>query len=125
MNLEILRKDMQMLEKGINMSNQAKREKATAKETDESELRRLKRLKNIKGFLRKHRDIPSFRICPKNFLRSQQNKTHLVNTGGKQSLVWTLELRLLGQSLTISGVEEQRTLKSIVNFDFLVKQDFD
>jgi hypothetical protein len=61
MNIDILRKDMNMLDRGINISNRAKRDNIEAKVQAQgssrtvNEMKQLKKQKNLRHFLRKKR----------------------------------------------------------------------
>jgi hypothetical protein len=89
MNIEILRRDMALIEKGIGFSNTLKRDNIQAERVNHSksvsELRDQKKRKNLRQFLRKKRQL-TFINAPANMRRVELNRTRL-QTGGKTPFV--------------------------------------
>ena len=79
MNVEILRRDMALLEKGIGYSNNLKKDNIQAERGHSksvSELKEHKKRKNLRQFLRKKRQL-TFINAPSNMRRVELNRTRL------------------------------------------------
>lgn len=84
MSLETLKGDMKMIERGINLSNNAKKENCLARVGASLSLgikpvdaKAAKKMKNLKHFLRKKRAIDYFTSPSPLFSRNKQNKTRI------------------------------------------------
>lgn len=96
MNIDVLRRDMAMIEKGIGISNHLKRDNIKADAKTPEELTALKKRKNLRQFLRKKRQL-TFINAPSHMQRGSINKTRL-QTGGKEPIVsWTIELKFIAR----------------------------
>ena len=75
--------------------------------------------------MRKARNIVHYKNAPHKMARSKRNQTKLSNNGGKQHIVWTLELKFdRNVSLTLDNIHEDTPLSSILQPTFLKKQKF-